>query len=327
MNPNINNKIHPKNNSKINNTSSKPIKKMIIWTRITNSKSTSPHMKQEANPSLQYKNFKNLVKPNYSGQKIKNNSKENNTSSPSIKIKEVKNFINTNRNYFHNSRTNKNKLNSQLTSFQSNSNSNEENKSSSKIADSNSKPSEKKPHYFNNIKFRKYINMNFSLNNNTNNVNNINSSEYHVNNTYKYFQQSNGINLRKKNQNKIKNKTNFITDANININNTNNIFINHSKKSIKKKISKEKNKNKKNISKKNLLISPLPLDNPITQREKKILTGSLNQLTADNLNNLNIKIDNNKIRKNSLSERNNNNNINEIIYLEKIKNLGNIFAI
>ena len=237
-NNNNNNKIRSKNNSKLNNTSSKPIKKMIIWTRITNSKSTSPHMKQELNSNPQ---FKKLIKPNYSGQKIKANSKENTTSSPSIKIKEVKNFINK-RNYFHNSRTNKNKLNSQLTSFQSNSN--EENKSGSKLADSNSKQSEKKPHFFNNIKFRKYINMNFSLNNNTNNVN-INSSEYHVNNTYKYFQASNGINLRKKNQNKIKNKTNFITD------NTNNIFLNPSKKSIKKKISKEKNK--KNISKKKFI--------------------------------------------------------------------------
>ena len=298
-NNNNNNKIRSKNNSKLNNTSSKPIKKMIIWTRITNSKSTSPHMKQELNSNPQ---FKKLIKPNYSGQKIKANSKENTTSSPSIKIKEVKNFINK-RNYFHNSRTNKNKLNSQLTSFQSNSN--EENKSGSKLADSNSKQSEKKPHFFNNIKFRKYINMNFSLNNNTNNVN-INSSEYHVNNTYKYFQASNGINLRKKNQNKIKNKTNFITD------NTNNIFLNPSKKSIKKKISKEKNK--KNISKKNLFISPLPLDNINTQREKKLLNGSINQLTDDNLN---IKKDSNRIRKNSFSERNNEKDLEKIKSLEK----------
>ena len=36
-------------NNNINNTSSKPIKKMILWTRINNSKSTSPHLKESSN--------------------------------------------------------------------------------------------------------------------------------------------------------------------------------------------------------------------------------------------------------------------------------------
>ena len=95
--------------------------------------------------------------------------------------------------YRNNSRINKNQvLNQQISSFQSNSN--EENKSGSKYDDSNSKKSDKKPHFYNNLKFKKYLNMNYSLNNNVN----INSSEYHKNNTYKYFQSSNGINLRKK---------------------------------------------------------------------------------------------------------------------------------
>ena len=121
-------------------------------------------------------------------------------------------------------------INSQIASFQSNSN--EENKSSSKYGDSNSKNSDKKAHYFNNIKFKKYINMNYSLNNNNGNSNsnhinsnnnvNINSSEYHINNTYKYFQSTNGINLRKKN------KKNCITD-------NNHIFLNSSRKPIIKK--------------------------------------------------------------------------------------------
>ena len=209
MNSNISNKNKIQKNSKINNTSSKPVKKMILWTRVKNSKSTSPHIKQDTNPNLQRKK---IFKENHSGQKVKNNSKEKSTLSPLIKPMEVKNYVN-NRNYLNNSRISTNKiLNSQITSFQSNSN--EENKSSSKFGDSNSKKSDKKPHFFNNIKFSKYINMNHSLNNN-NNINsnnnvNINSSEYHINNTYKYFQASNGINLWKKNKNKI----NCITDNN-----------------------------------------------------------------------------------------------------------------
>ena len=292
INSNKNNKI--KNTSKINNTSSKPVKKMILWTRLTNSKSTSPHIKQDTNHNFS-KNT--IIKTNYSGNKLKKNSKEKITSSPPIKTKEVSNFIN-NRNYLINPKINTSKiLNSQINSFQSNSN--EENKSSSKFGDSNSKKSDKKPHFFNNVKFKKYLNMNYSLNNNVN----INSSEYHINNTYKYFQATNGINLKKKNQN----KTNIITD--------NNIFINPSKKSLnKKKISKDKTQNSKNISKKKLNISPSSMCNPISPRSKKIFNGSLNQLTSDNIKENKEMI---KIQKNSFSDRNNDSNLEMINKLEK----------
>ena len=292
INSNKNNKI--KNTSKINNTSSKPVKKMILWTRLTNSKSTSPHIKQDTNHNFS-KNT--IIKPNYSGNKLKKNSKEKITSSPPVKTKEVSNFIN-NRNYLINPKINTSKiLNSQINSFQSNSN--EENKSSSKFGDSNSKKSDKKPHFFNNVKFKKYLNMNYSLNNNVN----INSSEYHINNTYKYFQATNGINLKKKNQN----KTNIITD--------NNIFINPSKKSLnKKKISKDKTQNSKNISKKKLNISPSSMCNPISPRSKKIFNGSLNQLTSDNIKENKEMI---KIQKNSFSDRNNDSNLEMINKLEK----------
>ena len=304
MNSNISNKNKIQNNSKINNTSSKPVKKMILWTRVKNSKSTSPHIKQDTNPNLQ---IKKIFKENHSGQKVKNNSKEKSTLSPLIKPKEVNNYVN-NRNYLNNSRISTNKiLNSQITSFQSNSN--EENKSSSKFGDSNSKKSDKKPHFFNNIKFSKYINMNHSLNDN-NNINsnnnvNINSSEYHINNTYKYFQASNGINLRKKNKNKI----NCITD-------NNHIFLNPSKKSInKKKISKEKEQKKTTISKKSLYISPSQMANPQSQRSKKLLSGSLHQLTSDNLNEKNNIW--NKIQKNSFSDRCIENDFEKMKLLEK----------
>ena len=292
INSNKNNKI--KNTSKINNTSSKPVKKMILWTRLTNSKSTSPHIKQDTNHNFS-KNT--IIKPNYSGNKLKKNSKEKITSSPPVKTKEVSNFIN-NRNYLINPKINTSKiLNSQINSFQSNSN--EENKSSSKFGDSNSKKSDKKPHFFNNVKFKKYLNMNYSLNNNVN----INSSEYHINNTYKYFQATNGINLKKKNQN----KTNIITD--------NNIFINPSKKSLnKKKISKDKTQNSKNISKKKLNIPPSSMCNPISPRSKKIFNGSLNQLTSDNIKENKEMI---KIQKNSFSDRNNDSNLEMINKLEK----------
>ena len=191
MNTNNNSKISKtNNNSKIIHTSSKPIKKMVLWTRKQNAKSSSPCTKQDKNPNIERKK---LTKINDSGKKTKNNSKEKNTSSPTIKTKDILN--NNNRNNLNNSRITTNKvLNPHATSFQSNSN--EENKSNSKFGDSSSKKNDKKPHFFNNIKYKKYINMNFSLNNN-NNVN-INSSEYHINNTFKYFQSSNGINLRKK---------------------------------------------------------------------------------------------------------------------------------
>ena len=302
MNANKNSLNKIKNNSKINNTSSKPVKKMILWTRLTNSKSTSPHSKQNTNTNFP-KN--KLIKKNYSRKKLKNNSKEKSTSSPSSKTKEVSNFI-SNMNYLSNSRKTGNKvLNTQVLSFQSNSN--EENKRNSKFGDSNSKKSEKKSHFVNIIKFKKYIDMNYSLNNNNINNININSSEYHINNTYKYFQSSNGINLRKKNQNKIKNKTNFIADKSI--------VLNPSKKSInKKKVSKEKPQKKNNISKKNLYISPSLIGNPISPREKKGLTGSLNQLTADNINE---KKEWNKIRENSFSDRNNVHDSEKIKILEK----------
>ena len=300
-NTNNNNILKIKSNSKINSTSSKPIKKMVLWIHKQNSKSSSPHSKQVINSNLQ---IKKLIKSNDSGKKLKDNSKEKNTSSPSIKTKDITNLT-KNRNYLDNSKINTNKnINSQVASFQSNSN--EENKSNSKFGDSSSKKDEKKPRFFNNIKYRKYINMNFSLNNNNDNVN-INSSEYHINNTFKYFQASNGINLKKKNKN---NNKPFTTD--------NNIFINPSKKSItKKKISKEKPQKKSTISKKNLYISPSPVGHTQNQRSKKILSGSINQLITENLNEKKYI---HKIQKNSFSERLNNNSSKSIDF-EKMKNL------
>ena len=300
-NTNNNNILKIKSNSKINSTSSKPIKKMVLWIHKQNSKSSSPHSKQVINSNLQ---IKKLIKSNDSGKKLKDNSKEKKTSSPSIKTKDITNLT-KNRNYLDNSKINTNKiLNSQVASFQSNSN--EENKSNSKFGDSSSKKDEKKPRFFNNIKYRKYININFSLNNNNDNVN-INSSEYHINNTFKYFQASNGINLKKKNKN---NNKPFTTD--------NNIFINPSKKSItKKKISKEKPQKKSTISKKNLYISPSPVGHTQNQRSKKILSGSINQLITENLNEKKYI---HKIQKNSFSERLNNNSSKSIDF-EKMKNL------
>ena len=300
-NTNNNNILKIKSNSKINSTSSKPIKKMVLWLHKQNSKSSSPHSKQVINSNLQ---IKKLIKSNDSGKKLKDNSKEKKTSSPSIKTKDITNLT-KNRNYLDNSKINTNKnINSQVASFQSNSN--EENKSNSKFGDSSSKKDEKKPRFFNNIKYRKYINMNFSLNNNNDNVN-INSSEYHINNTFKYFQASNGINLKKKNKN---NNKPFTTD--------NNIFINPSKKSItKKKISKEKPQKKSTISKKNLYISPSPVGHTQNQRSKKILSGSINQLITENLNEKKYI---HKIQKNSFSERLNNNSSKSIDF-EKMKNL------
>ena len=107
MNPNNSNN-KSKIITKINNTSSKPVKKMILWTRITNSKSTSPHMKQDTNPNI---SKIKLIKSNYSGQKLKNNSlsKEKSTTSPSSKTKDISNLEN-NKNYLNNSKITTNQI-------------------------------------------------------------------------------------------------------------------------------------------------------------------------------------------------------------------------
>ena len=73
-------------NSNLNITSSKPVKKMVIWTRDTNCKSTSPHIKSNSN------NQKNKIpKISKSGKKEKENinssPNEKTISSPSVKKK------------------------------------------------------------------------------------------------------------------------------------------------------------------------------------------------------------------------------------------------
>ena len=105
-NTNNNNILKIKSNSKINSTSSKPIKKMVLWIHKQNSKSSSPHSKQVINSNLQ---IKKLIKSNDSGKKLKDNSKEKNTSSPSIKTKDITNLT-KNRNYLDNSKINTNKI-------------------------------------------------------------------------------------------------------------------------------------------------------------------------------------------------------------------------
>ena len=226
-------------NSNINSTSSKPIKKMVLWTRINNSKSTSPHLKDNSNTqNMKLKSIKSSKKEK---DYISHCLKEKKVLSPSLKSKDISNFSN-NRNYLNYTRITTTKLlNSQAGSFKSNTN--EEEKNKLKINDSNNKNNERDSLYTNNIKYKKNININYSPN--ATNINNINSSEFHINNTYKYFQSTNEINLRNK-----ENKTNCITD--------NNIIINPSKKSIsKKKNSSDKDKKKFNNSKKKNF-SPYP---------------------------------------------------------------------
>ena len=267
--------------SNINNTSTKPIKKMVIWTRINNSKSTSPHLKEKSN--AQKKKIPKTTKCTKKEKEYINPiQKEKKVLSPTIISKDNLN-PNNNRNYLNYTRIANNKANAQGTSFQSNSN--EEDKGSSKNNDSNKK-NDKEYHYINNIKYKKKININYSPN--VNNANNINSSEFHTNNTYKYFQSSNEINLKKKD-----NKTNCITD--------NNILLNASKKSISKKKSLDKEQKKYNNSKKK--ISPSHIN--------KISTNS-NKLN----NSINIK--------NNLSALNNNMNISYTIFNQCKRNVNSI---
>ena len=277
-------------NSNLNITSSKPVKKMVIWTRDTNCKSTSPHIKSNSN------NQKNKIpKISKSGKKEKENinssPNEKTISSPSVKKKEITNYSN-NRNSLNYTRITTNKVpNSQGGSFQSNSN--EDEKNSSKINDSSNKKKEKEFKLTNNIKYKKKMNINYSPN--AINTNNINSSEFHTNNTYKYFHSTNEMNLKKK-----ENKANCITD--------NNIITGQTKKSnSKKKICMDKEQKKSSNSK------------------RKISPNQNHQISPVSKNNLSnsINIYNNI---SSMSTNNNNNNSGNLTYaiFSQCKKNGNL---
>ena len=268
--------------SNINNTSTKPIKKMILWARVNNSKSTSPHLKEKSNAQ------KNKIpKTSKSGKKEKEylNVVQNEKKVLSPTMKDISNLSLKKSNLNYTKITTNKLLNSQAVSFQSNSN--EEDKSISKYNDSSNKKVEKESHFFNNIKYKKIININNSP---SNNANNINSSEFHINNTYKYFQSTNEINLKKKD-----NKTNCITD--------NNILINASKKSLsKRKISLDKEKKK------------------FTNSKKKISPNHNNQ-NSPSANKLNNSIN---INNNNFSNLNNNKNISYNIFNQCKRNVNSI---
>ena len=322
--------MNSNDNPNINSTSSKPIKKMVLWTRINNSKSTSPHLKDNSN--AQKVKLKTIKSNKKEKEHISVCQKEKKICSPFLKSKDISNYSN-NRNYLNYARITTNKLvNSQPGSFQSNSNDEEKNKL--KINDSTNKKNERESNYNNNVKYKKIININYSPN--ANNINNINSSEFHINNTYKYFQSTNEINLKKK-----ENKTNCITD--------NNTFINKSKNAIsKKKISIDKDKKKFNNSKKK--ISPhthkiSPTSNKLSSSINANLNNNLSALNNNtnvsyrifnqckknvnsipstkklNKNTYNEFLDDSNSVKNTKIEIINNSKISKSISLEKIKNL------
>ena len=273
-------------NNNINNTSSKPIKKMILWTRINNSKSTSPHLKESSNAQK-----KKAPKTSKSGKKEKEflNISKNDKKilSPSIKTKDNSNLSIKKNNINYTRITITNKLGNFQGGRSFQSNLNEEDKSN--YNDLSNKKIEKESQYINNIKNKKNININYSSN--YNNTNNINSSEFHINNTYKYFQSTNDANSNKK-----VNRANCITD--------NNIFLNKSKNSIsKKKISIDKDYKKLNNSKKK--ISP---------------NNNHNQQISPNSNKLRNSININ----NNLNSLNNNANINYTIFNQCKRNVNSI---
>ena len=318
--------------SNLNNTSSKPIKKMVLWTRVNNSKSASPHLKD--NSAIQQKSNLKTAKD---GKKVKENmnicQNEKKVLSPTMKAKDLSTFS-KNRTFLNYTRltTNK-KLNSQGGSGSFQSNSNEEERNSSKHNESSHKKKEKDSQFINNIKYKKNININYSPNDI--NTNNINSSEFHINNTYKYFQSTNEINLKKK-----ENKSNCITDNNIAINQSKNIIT-------KKKISLDKDKKKLNNSKKkislnnnnqispttNKIINSFNMNNNINHslnNHKNISYTVFNQCKRNvnsisstqklNKNTYNeILNDSNSLNNKKISEYNANNNKNN--NLDKIKNL------
>ena len=257
---------------------------MVLWTRINNSKSTSPHLKEKSNGQKKKipKTSKCTKKEKEYLNPIQNEKK---VLSPTIISKDNLN-PNNKRNYLNYTRITASKVNAQGTSFQSNSN--EEDKSSSKNNDSNKKK-DKEYHYINNIKYKKKININYSPNGNS--ANNINSSEFHINNTYKYFQSTNEMNLKKKD-----NKTNCITD--------NNIFLNASKKSI--------SKNKKSLNKE---------QKKYNNSKKKISPNHIQQISSNSNSN---KLNNSINIKNNLNSLNNNTNISYTIFNQCKRNVNSI---
>ena len=279
-------------NSNINNSSSKPIKKMVLWSRPTNCKSTSPHVKE----NIDIQNKKN-VKSSKSGKKENVNSNNNDST---IKTKDMTN-VSINRNNLNYSRITSNKLEkSQGGSFQSNSNDEDKNNSRNKdISDSSNKKNEKNSTFINNIKFKKKINLNYSPN--AINTNNINSSEFHTNNAYKYFHSTNEMNIKKK-----ENKPNCITD--------NNIIKGQNKKSIsKKKISLDKEKKLLSNSKKK--ISPTH-NHQITPLTNNNLSNSINVYNNSNNNIYHLN--------NNINSLNSNGNINYTIFNQCKRNMNSI---
>ncbi len=118
--------MNSNDNPNINSTSSKPIKKMVLWTRINNSKSTSPHLKDNSN--AQKVKLKTIKSNKKEKEHISVCQKEKKICSPFLKSKDISNYSN-NRNYLNYARITTNKLvNSQPGSFQSNTNDEEKNK-------------------------------------------------------------------------------------------------------------------------------------------------------------------------------------------------------
>jgi hypothetical protein len=136
---------------------------MVILTRANNSKSASPHLKDNSNVQIKANiKAKDAKKVNVSINLFHNEKK---ILSPTVKTKDPSSF-NNNRNYLNNIRLTTNKLlNSNgcgCGSFQSNSN--EEDKNISKYNELSNKKKDKGIQEINNIKFKKNININYCQN-------------------------------------------------------------------------------------------------------------------------------------------------------------------
>ena len=178
-------------------STSKPIKKMVLWTRTANSKSSSPYKKDKSKYIIENKH--KIIDVNNS--KIENESEINNVSvsdnnspqkSTNMSQKQKKN--NCSRISSNEKRINSS--NSAKSNFDKNykikikthnllSNCGEKGKYIKTCIEKNT---------FNNI------NANYNITDASLNNNIINNSEYHTTGTFKYFQSSNGLNLKKTKQ-------------------------------------------------------------------------------------------------------------------------------
>ena len=244
-------------------STSKPIKKMVLWTRTTNSKSFSPHDKDKSKHNNQIKNKLGNINncKNQNENEINNASISENSPQKNINFSQKQNKNNSSR--VSSNDRNINSSNSAKSNFDKN--------YKIKIKKHNLlNPCNDKGNYIKTSTENKNekntlinnINANYNITDTSLGNNVINNSEYHTTGTFKYFQSSNGLNLKKTKQKNNKKKQ---------------------KKSGENKLSLEK-KYKNNVSQQKITPKNKPHLHKISPNNNKICNSS-NNGSRNNFNN------------------------------------------